>query len=346
MTHTTDAPTVRTESEISEAVDLCNGRGNLNRPAVGFSRIPLHRCNVRGHALRKKRWNYWAVTSDRYVFSATIADIDYIGLASVYLIDFETNRMIERTVSVPFGGAAMPETVYEDIRFRHKRLNLAIEDDGASVRIRAKASSVRGLPFRADLAIARPAGHETLNVVIPWSDDRFQFTSKQNTLPAAGTVQFGDEEFVFEEGKSFAVLDYGRGVWPFSTFWNWGAGSGVQDRRLVGLNLGGGWTDGTGMTENGICVDGRLHKIHEDLRFEYDKSDYMKPWHVRSVGSDRVDLRLDPVFERVANTNLLLLKSDVHQVFGHYSGTVRDDDGGQIEIDGLVGWVEQQDARW
>lgn len=140
MTHTMDAPAVRTEPEITGAVDLCDGSGNLNRKAVGFSRIPLHRCNVRGHALRKKRWNYWAVTSDRYVFSATIADIDYIGLASVYLIDFETNRMIERTVSVPFGGAAMPETVYEDIRFRHKRLNLAIEDDGASVRIRAKAN--------------------------------------------------------------------------------------------------------------------------------------------------------------------------------------------------------------
>ena len=34
-----------------------------------------------------------------------------------------------------------------------------------------------------DLVVARPAGHESLNVVIPWSERRFQFTSKQNTRP-------------------------------------------------------------------------------------------------------------------------------------------------------------------
>ena len=31
--------------------------------------------------------------------------------------------------------------------------------------------------------------------------------------------------------------------------------------RVLGFNLGGAWTDGTGMTENGICLDGRLSKI-------------------------------------------------------------------------------------
>ena len=31
------------------------------------------------------------------------------------------------------------------------------------------------------------------------------------------------------------------------------------------------------MTENGICIDGRLTKISEDLVFEYDRADMMKP---------------------------------------------------------------------
>jgi hypothetical protein len=341
-----DQPAIRTEPEITGPVDLCDRKGDLNRPAVGFSRTPLHRCNLKGHPLRKKRWNYWAVMSERYVFSATIADIDYLGLASVYLIDFQAQRMVGKDVVLPFGGRPMPETVHADIRFKHDRLRILIEDDGQSLRMRAKAPSVKGEQVRADIAISRPTGHETLNVVIPWSGSRFQFTSKQSALPASGAVQLGGEEFVFEEGSSFAVLDYGRGVWPVQTFWNWGAGSGVQDGRVVGLNLGGGWTDGTGMTENGLTIDGVLHKIHEDLRFDYDTSDFMKPWLIRSIGSDRIDLRLDPIFERAAKTDLLLLKSDVHQVFGRYSGTVRDDAGTPVAIDGLMGWVEQQDARW
>jgi hypothetical protein len=100
------------------------------------------------------------------------------------------------------------------------------------------------------------------------------------------------------------------------------------------------------MTENGLCLDGRLHKVHEDLAFDYDRGDFMRPWSVRTAGSERIDLRFVPFFERVAKTNLLVLKSEVHQVFGHYHGTVVTDDGEPLKVNGLLGWVEQQDARW
>jgi len=336
----------RTERELTAPVDLCDASGRLNPQALGWSRQPLHWCNLRGHPLRKKRWNYWAVTSDRYLFSATVADVDYMSLAFVYFLEFETGRFVEKTVSVPFRSGAMADIVYEDASFRHKRLGVTLKDDGSEARIEAAARSFGGQPLRADIQVERPAGHETLNVVVPWSRDRFQFTSKQSALPAHGVVEIGGERFDFEEGKSFAVLDYGRGVWKFSTFWNWGAASGLQNGQTIGLNLGGGWTDGTGATENGVCVAGRLHKIHEDLAFVYDRRDLMKPWEIRTVGSDRVDLRLVPFFERVAKTNLVLLKSEVHQVFGHYHGSIVKDDGERLQIDGLLGWVEQHEARW
>jgi hypothetical protein len=333
----------RTEPEITAPVDLCDSRGNLDPAATGFSRVPLHRCNLRGHLLRKKRWHYWAITNDRYILSATIADVDYIGLGSVYLIDLEHGRMTERTVIRPLGGPRMPETVHADTYFRNRRLSLAIQDDGAAVRIRAKSPAFGGAPMRADINITRPAGHESLNVVIPWSRDRFQFTSKQSALPASGTVRMGNETVTFEPGNSWAVLDYGRGAWPYRTFWNWGAGSGVTGGHTIGLNLGGGWTDGTGMTENGLILDGRLNKIHEDLQWDYDTADYMRPWRVTS---DRVDLRLDPIFERVTKTDLLLIRTEVRQIFGRYSGRVTADDGQEVSVDGVLGWVEQQDARW
>lgn len=333
------------EPELTAPVDLCLPNGRLNPAAIGFSRVPVHLSNLRGHMLRKKRWNYWAITSDRYLFSATIAHLDYMALSFVYFLEFETGRFIEKSVGVPFGRVAMPETVHANTRFKHKRMRVSLEDDGAEARIRAKARSFGGSPLLADIAVTQPAGHETLNVVIPWSDNRFQFTSKQNALPAHGTVQIGDDVFEFPQG-SFAVLDYGRGVWKFSTFWNWGAASGVQDGRTIGLNLGGGWTDGTGMTENGFTVDGRLHKVHEDLDFQYNTRNLMEPWRVRTIGAQRVDLSFTPFFERIAKTDLRLLKSEVHQVFGHYDGTLFNDSGEEIAIKSLPGWVEQHDARW
>ena len=195
----------------------------------------------------------------------------------------------------------IPETVSGDMMIEHPDMRVALTDEGAGTRIRVAAGDFGGMRLEADIVVERPAGHETLNVVIPWSDVQFQFTSKQNTLPASGFVQLGDERLEFAS-PAFGCLDYGRGVWPEHTVWNWGSASGVQDGRTVGLNLGGQWTDGTGMTENGICVDGRLTKISEDLVFEYDRADMMKPWRVRTAATERIDLRFEPEFERVSES--------------------------------------------
>ena len=37
------------------------------------------------------------------------------------------------------------------------------------------------------------------------------------------------------EGQSWAVLDHGRGRWPYSVTWNWAAGYGSVAGRRVGL---------------------------------------------------------------------------------------------------------------
>jgi hypothetical protein len=175
---------------------------------------------------------------------------------------------------------------------------------------------------------------------------QFQFTSKQNTLPASGHVTLGGERHEFAQ-PAFGCLDYGRGVWPEHTLWNWGAASGVQSGHLVGLNLGGQWTDGTGMTENGICVDGRLTKISEDLVFEYDRKAMMKPWRVRTAATGRIDLRFTPEFERVSRSGKPeSFFTDAHQVFGTYSGRITPDGGVPIELRDMFGWIEDHEARW
>lgn len=346
MTRARVRPAAR-EPEITEPVKLCTKKGLLRRSSVGWSRLPLHTCNMRGHWPRKKKWNYWAVTSDRYLFSATVANLDYLGIAFVYFLDFQTKRFIEETVTTPLGrGCRMPEVVEAPLSFRHQRMSVLLDDRATSVRLAASAPRFGSSSLMADIDVTRPAGHETLNVVIPWSRSRFQFTSKQNTLPASGVVRIGDDEHIFEAGKSFAILDYGRGVWKYDCFWNWGASSGLQDGRTLGFNLGGSWTDGTGMTENGICVDGRLTKIGEELEFTYDRGDYMLPWTVRTRGSNAIDLKLVPVFERVTRKDLVIMRSEVHQVFGHYSGSLVAEGGEELTVDGLVGWVEQHRARW
>jgi hypothetical protein len=335
------------EHELTEPVPLCDSKGRLLQSSIGWSRHPLHTCNLSGHWPRKKRWNFWGITNDTCCFSVLLADLDYTGLAKAYFLEYETKRFIEQTVTVPLGrGCDLPATADRDVVFENKAMSLSFLDEQGATRVRVQSPAFGGTALSAELLVERPKGHESINVVIPWSANVFDHTSKQICLPASGTVSFGDHAFSFEPGRASGCLDFSRGIWPYSTFWNWACFSGIQNGRSIGINLGGSWTDGTGMTENGICVDGRVSKISEDLHFSYNPSDQMKPWTITAPVSGRIDLRVVPFFERVAKTNQLVIYSEFRQVFGRFSGTLVPDDGQAIEVADIIGWVEQHRARW
>jgi hypothetical protein len=335
------------ETELTQPVKLCNERGNLNPKAVGWSRHPLHICNLRGRWPRKKRWNYWCVVSPTHLFSVTLSDIDYLGLPFIYLLEFDTNTFVEKTLLKPLGaGCHLPERVGADVRFRDPALAIHMLQEEGGVHLAVDCPDFKGRPLAVDLHVAIPEGHETLNVVIPWSHRQFQFTSKQNTLPTRGSIQWGEALMSFDPEYSFACLDFGRGIWPFACFWNWASFSTrLADGRTAGVNLGAGWTDGTGMTENGLCIDGKLTKLAEKVTFTYDPENFMNPWRLHSEGTDRVDLQFEPFYERVAETNALIIRSEVHQMVGRFSGSLTTDKG-TIPIRDAVGWAEDHRARW
>ncbi len=338
---------VRTEPELTAPADLCDARGALNPAAIGWSRHPLHTCNVSGRAPRKKRWNYWCLNTDKMLFSATIADVDHYVLAFVYLFDFETGELVERTAILPPGAIELPPQVCADAVFEQGGRRVAFTEEKRGTRIAVTWPDFGGVPMSVDLLVQRAPSHETMNVVIPWSRDRFQFTSKQNCLPVTGSIVAGSEAIkLTSKDRAFACLDFGRGVWKYRTAWNWGSASTTLfDGRALGLQLGAKWTDGTGMTENALFLDGRISKLSEDIPFTYDESDFMQPWRIRAK-SKRVDLRFTPFHERVAKAKTGLLSSEVHQMFGYYDGAVVVDGGERVAVDHVFGWIEEHKARW
>lgn len=330
--------------EIERPIDLCTPDGRLHRASVGWSRRPLHRCNLRGHWGRKKRWDYWCVTTDTHLLAVTYANLDYLGLANAYFLDYASKLAVDKTVVAPLAmGFWQPETVGGgDLRARGLGLHLEILEAPLETRIIVEA---RGLS--ADIAVERPRDHETLGVVVPWSDERFQYTSKHNTLPARGEVKaFGREHPFGPDNQAFACLDFGRGIWPFATTWNWASASGRAGGHRLGLQLGGQWTDGTGSNENALCVDGRLFKIHDDIVFGYDRARFSAPWTLKTTSSRGVELVFRPFFERASRVELGLARSEVHQMFGHFEGTVSPEEGVSIPVRGLMGWAEEHRARW
>jgi len=336
--------------EITEPVDLCTGSGTLNPDAVGWSRGPLHRCNLSRHPLRRKRWNYWAVQTERHFFCAGVAALDYAANAFVYLVDLRRRAVIERSVVRPFGrGITLGDVVDSAATFRSRGLTFsqAREQDEDAVSILVTCDDFdQGERLSAAIRVIYPEDFETLGVAVPMDHQHFQYTSKHVAVPVAGRVRIGRNEIPFEGLDAFASHDFGRGVWPRRTSWNWGAASGYVDDANVGINLGGRWTDGTGTTENAVFINGRLIKIQEDLEWQYNELDFLARWRVRAPRSGDVDLLFEPIVERKAFTDALVVRSRVHQVFGIWSGTIRGEDGVTIEVPYLFGWAEEHHAVW
>lgn len=99
------------EREITEPVDLCDAAGLLNPAAVGWTRTPLHRCNLRGWG-RTKRWEYWCLTTPTHLIAITVADLDYLGVSNVFFLDY-AGREVSRSCLHPggWGSRCRPASV-------------------------------------------------------------------------------------------------------------------------------------------------------------------------------------------------------------------------------------------
>lgn len=335
-------------TELTQPVLLCQPNGQLNPQAAGWIRHPLITGNLSGHALRKKKWNYWCIISDKYLYSITISDIDYLGLVFVYYMDFETGAYGHDTLTIPFArGIQMGPQVADPARYSSAKATVAFTQQGNQIQLSTRWQSVQGQSLQSEITIQIPPAHETLNVVVPWSQSRFQYTSKQHCLPATGYFTVGNKTHHFTADQhAFACLDFGRGVWPYAIKWNWGAFSAVSAGHTIGFNSGDKWTNGTGITENSVGIDGVLYKITGPVQWHYNRQNFMQPWRMQGdCGQVQVNLTFSPFFDRTDKTNLVLLRSEVHQCFGKYNGTITVN-GTVHNITNVTGWAEEHDARW
>lgn len=327
------------EREITSPVSLLAPDGRLNTDAVGYAREALiDTSGIDGSRAwgRNKRWEYWNVITPTHIVALTISSLDYAAVHEVWIRDRTTGQEWGRTASVtPARDVELPASFDRSpavARAHDLAATVTPWVDGRSWRLYAE------VPDAAfDVRVTRPVHHDYLAVVVPWSRRRFQYTVKAVALPASGTVTTDGVTHPVPE-ESWAVLDHGRGRWPYEARWNWGAGSGrLADGRVIGLQLGGQWTVGTGSTENGVFVDGTLHKISEELTWVYDLS-RRRPWSVTGGG---LDATFTPLNLKQVRTNFGVVAGRTDQWFGTWSGTF---DG--IRFSGLEGFAEDVHNRW
>ena len=101
-------------------------------------------------------------------------------------------------------------------------------------------------------------------------------------------------------------------------------------------------------TENALIFSGKIHKLSH-VKFHIPgkpgREKYLKPWKITS-DDGRLELDFRPILDWAACTDLKVLKSDQHQIFGYFSGSAVLDDGTRLEIRELLGFAEKVVNKW
>ena len=343
------------QTEITSSSPLLDPKGNLTQ--AGWARQPLLDCNLekaRFYAfrplqfLRVKRWDYYGLTTRNFFLAITLAHLGYAGTIFLYTLDFATGELIEENLLVPLGrGIKLARNSDQgDCSFHNGKVGIdfTLEEGARRVQIDWPAYN-GGQGLTAAFSLKCPPTHESMTIVTPIGKRRFYYNRKLNCLPAEGWVRRGDTRVALVPERDLGNLDWGRGVWEYKSFWVWASASAyLPDGRTLGLNLGYGFGDTSAATEHAFVLNGRVHKL-DYVNFTYDSTDFMSPWTMRAPDG-RLDLRFVPFKERVARSDVAVIHSEVHQMFGDYSGTVRTDEGEEIRLDGVIGWAEEHHAQW
>ena len=344
------------QHEITKAAPLLDAKGNIAEPGWARRLLPVYRRrDVKAGKLRIKEWDYYLVTDGRIGLALTIADNSYMGLDSISLLNFEEGWEITTSPMrlLPMGRTGLPETsAAGDTHISGKDYGIHFcHVDGKRVLLAQmkKFGPEGSLTARIELS-DEPA--ESMVIATPFEKDgHFYYNQKINCMRASGTVTYGygNRSYTFDPADSFAVLDWGRGVWTYQNTWYWGSASGLVGGVPFGWNIGYGFGDTSAASENVLLYNGRIHKLSRvDFRIPQTprgRENYMEPW-VFTSDDGRFEMDFVPVLDRASDTNALVIRSDQHQVFGRFTGRAVLDDGTEIAVKGFFGFAEKVKNKW
>ena len=330
--------------EVTTKQLLLNKDGNVAEP--GWSRSQLQqyrRKDIPVSALRIKEWDYYLVLNKDFAVAFTVNDMGYLGMLSASFLDFTQPWEHTETILTPFplGSFKMPENSSEgDVVYEDKRISIRFTLGPGSRRIQCDFKKFNGdKDLRCDIHLEQPE-MDSMVIATPWDQKHcFYYNQKINCMRASGTVHYDGKTYEFDPKTDFGTLDWGRGVWTRDNTWYWGSGNCDLDGKPFGFNIGYGFGNTSAATENVIFYDGKAHKF-DDVVFHIPEDDILKPWTFTS-SDGRFEMDFQPVMDRASLTDVKIIISDQHQVFGRMTGTVILDDGTKLEIRDLMCFAEK-----
>lgn len=313
---------------------ICSKEGEINNDSIGWSRNVFENCDIKTGFFRKKIWNHYMWMNERFICTFAIVKLDYVGVIYLDFYNMIKNSEIHKCIYIPLcNGMIINNRVGSYAHFQNKKMYTNV------IRVNNNLNAILKWD-EVDIDVSIELEDESLNVLVPWSDKLFHYTSKQFPLKSSGYIQIGEEQCYIDEAMVF--IDYGRGIWEREKSWYWLTCGFEKNDKRVGLNLGSKWTDNTGVNENGIKINDTVVKINSDVEFLKIDADN---WSIKSVNSDEVDLVFNTVNLSEKVSNKYIVKSDMKQRIGRLSGIVKVNNE-DIKFESTISWFEEHYAKW
>ena len=338
------------QNYVSEPVDLLDADGNVINPGYCFYNNYIYKRDaIKANGFRIKEWDFYQISNEIFTLQFNIADISMGGAFTFALINRLTGDKAEFfDISLLTKGKLNLE---EDtnkphfIKYEKKKVSAQIQVTPNKRYLTANFKKHKDL-YEVFIELSVMDNLQSLIMAVPFKQKgHFYLNQKTNSMPASGYVKKnGIVISSFDKSSSFGVLDWGRGVWPYSGKWYWGNGSSYLDGHIFGFEIGWGFGDMSNATENTLFYDGVAHKI-EEVYLKKDDTDYMKPW-IFTSNDGRFEMTMIPEYDNFTSTRVGLVGNVCHQVFGKWNGTVALDDGTKLEIKDMIAFCEYSDNKW
>ena len=346
------------QHEVTKKALLLDEQGNIREPGYARKQMWIYRRNgVKGGFLRLKEWDYYLVHNEHFAIALTIADNSYMGIDSISFLNFDekTEHTVSKMQWMTCGKKRLPmDSKNGFIKSKGKKHSIGfLKEQDRRILDFSMEDFYEGKALSGQIILMEEPT-ESLVIATPFlKKGHFYYNQKINCMRAMGKFQLGEKEYEFCQENSFGVLDWGRGVWTYNNTWYWGSASGLVDGIPFGFNIGYGFGDTSNATENMIFYNGRGHKLNQVTFMIPTKTDqngivredYLEPWKFTS-DDGRFEMDFYPILDRAAKTDLILISSDQHQVYGKFTGRVVLDDGTIVFVKDFIGFAEKVKNKW
>lgn len=340
--------------EIVAIDELLDEKGNIKHPGYSKQLVQIYdRNKIKARKSRIKEWDYYLIYNEHFGIALTIADNSYMGLSSCTFLDFDkkTQKTISKTKLFTKGTIGLPDNSGKgNVEFKAHNFYIGFENDGTKRKLIVDIKHfLKRKELKGTITLSEYP-EESMVIMTPFKKAKhFYYNQKIVGMKAEGNIYIGDDKYSFSKKDSRAILDWGRGVWTYKNTWYWGGACFEQDGYEIGFNIGYGFGDTKMATENMLFLNGKANKIDKVIfnipKKLNGKDDYMKPW-IFSSNDGRFDMKFEPILDRCSDTNLGILRSNQHQVFGYFSGTITFDVGFKMKVEKKLGFAEKVRNRW